>query len=526
MPEIFMSVSEGAYTLPDGPVLFENVSLDISGGEKLALIGDNGAGKTTLLKILAGELELSAGNRVVQAAAALLPQDISSLHGTVASVLNAGETLAALAAIEAGDVSEALFETLGNRWDFPARLEEEFRAFGMGHITPDASFDRLSGGEKEKVLLAGMFLSGADILLFDEPTNNLDAAGKMLFYNRMEKAGEAVLVVSHDRELLERMSAVIELSHSGTRRYGGNYSFYRECRAAEREAVEERKTNLIRERNRLAATREKISAQAGKKDRYGRKMIVRNRFLPIAAKDMKAGAEVARAKKMKLLNGKIENRQAEIARIKNETREEFIRIPMPGKPFLKERLAVLENVSFGYGPSPLFADVNAVLSGQSRIRLCGGNGSGKTTLIKILMGVILPDSGRAELNGRAVYLNQELSLPDRRKSLLDNVIDFNPGLKINEAYTVLARFLFKNTAALKTAGTLSGGELLRLSLAMILGTREQPELLIFDEPTNNLDIRSSEILESALRQYQGALLVVSHDAAFVRGIGLSEEIRL
>ena len=136
MPEIFMSVSEGAYTLPDGPVLFENVSLDISGGEKLALIGDNGAGKTTLLKILAGELELSAGNRVVQAAAALLPQDISSLHGTVASVLNAGETLAALAAIEAGDVSEALFETLGNRWDFPARLEEEFRAFGMGHITP------------------------------------------------------------------------------------------------------------------------------------------------------------------------------------------------------------------------------------------------------------------------------------------------------------------------------------------------------------------------------------------------------
>ncbi len=526
MPEVFMSVSGGAYTLPDGPVLFENVSLDLSGGEKLALIGDNGAGKTTLLKILAGELELSSGNRIVQAGAVLLPQDVSALHGTVASVLNAGETLAALAAIEAGEVSEELFETVGNRWDFRARLEEELRAFGLAHIAPDTPFDLLSGGEKEKVLLAGMFLSAADILLFDEPTNNLDAEGKMLFYNRMEKTGKAVLVVSHDRELLERMSAVVELTRFGTKRYGGNYSFYRECRAAEREAIEGRKTNLIRERDRLAATKEKIASQSGKKERYGRKMIARRRFLPIAAKDMKAGSEAALAKKVKLLNGKIESRQAEIVRIKNETREELIKIPLPGKPFLKERLAVLENVSFRYGPRPLFADVNAVLSGQSRVRLSGGNGSGKTTLIKILTGELKPDTGRAELNGRAVYLNQELSLPDRRKSLLDNVIDFNPGLKMNEAHAVLANFLFKNTAALKTAGTLSGGELLRLSLAMILGTPKQPDLLIFDEPTNNLDIRSSEILESALRQYQGALLVVSHDSAFVHGIGLDGEIRL
>lgn len=149
----------------------------------------------------------------------------------------------------------------------------------------------------------------------------------------------------------------------------------------------------------------------------------------------------------------------------------------------------------------------------------GGNGSGKTTLIRLMLGDLKPARGSVRLKGQAAYLSQDLSLLTAEKTVLDNITDLNPGISVNEAYAAAANFQFRGKDALKTVKNLSGGEKLKAALAAVLGTKNQPDLLILDEPTNNLDIRSTEILENALKAYRGALILVSHDRVFTKNIG-------
>jgi ATPase subunit of ABC transporter with duplicated ATPase domains len=160
------------------------------------------------------------------------------------------------------------------------------------------------------------------------------------------------------------------------------------------------------------------------------------------------------------------------------------------------------------------------------LQIKGKNGSGKSTLIKLIIGELKPQAGEIYLNGKAIYVNQNLDLLDGNKTILDNMIDYNSGIKIEEAHAILANFKFRNIQADKLVSTLSGGELLRASLATVLGTQNQPDMIILDEPTNNLDIESIEILETALSQYQGAVIVVSHDEEFIKNIGVTKMISL
>lgn len=174
----------------------------------------------------------------------------------------------------------------------------------------------------------------------------------------------------------------------------------------------------------------------------------------------------------------------------------------------------------------MFNGFSFKMKGGERVRIRGANGAGKTTLIRLMLGGLSPDSGKAVLNGRAVYLDQSLSLLDGEKTLIDNVIDLNEGIKTTDAYAILANFGFKNVSAAKAVKTLSGGELLRASMAAVLGTPDQPDLIIFDEPTNNLDIKSVEVLEDALKSWQGALIVVTHDGKFAESLKCSRDIFL
>ena len=478
MPDAFISVDGLSYRLPNGEILFKNVSFDLSAGEKAALIGDNGVGKTTLLKLVEGKITPSSGVVRIKGGICVMPQRADRGAVSVADVLGVGETLRALERIENAETDAALFEAVEGRWDLKERLREEAEAFGFVSFFPFADFSRLSGGERAKVLLMRQFLSDAPILIFDEPTNDLDENGRMLFYNKIENSAKTILIVSHDGELLERLDALLELSPEGIKRYGGNYSFYRECRATERNAAENKKTALENEAGRLTFVREKMLSRSASRARAGKKAVANRKFSRIQANAMSSDAQASVAKRLKVLDEKLAETRRRVYETGLALKEETIKIPLPEKPFLKDRLLEMENVVFGYG-NRLILDV---------------------------------------------YLDQSLSLLDGERSLLDNVIALNDGIKLNDAYAVLANFGFRNEAARKLVKTLSGGELLRGSLAAVLGTPHQPDLLIFDEPTNNLDIRAVHVLEDALRQYRGGLIVVSHDKAFADALGLERSV--
>lgn len=527
MPECFVSADGLSCRLPDGKLLFENVSFSLSKGEKAALTGDNGVGKTTLLKMLAGLIEPDKGSVRSSGKISVLPQNPDFGTASVPEVLGIRETLEALKRIENGDTDAALFDIIGkNGWDLTARLENECRAFGLPDRVLSSVFRTLSGGEREKVLLIRQFLSDAPVLIFDEPTNNLDESGKMLFYNKISETRRTVLIVSHDRELLERMDCLFKLDKNGIKRFGGNYSFYKTQKSSERAAAESKKADLEKECRRLKSSCLRIVSQSASKARAGKKAVRNNRILPIQAHEMKSAAQASLGGKIKIATEKLEKAQEEAGNLSLALKEDRIKIPLPAKPFLRDVLLELENIVFGYGGRLLFNGFSFKMKGGERVRIRGANGAGKTTLIRLMLGGLSPDSGKAVLNGRAVYLDQSLSLLDGEKTLIDNVIDLNEGIKTTDAYAILANFGFKNVSAAKAVKTLSGGELLRASMAAVLGTPDQPDLIIFDEPTNNLDIKSVEVLEDALKSWQGALIVVTHDGKFAESLKCSRDIFL
>ena len=524
MSEYFISADGLSYRLPNGEILFENVGFSLSCGEKAALIGENGAGKTTLLKIIGGELKALSGTVCLSGKISVLPQVYESNGESVADLLGISETLQALERIENGETTAELFERAEGHWDLAERVGDLASSFGISDFSLFRKLESLSGGEKEKVLLMRQFLSTSPILIFDEPTNNLDENGRMLFYNKMEHSSKAMLIVSHDRELLERVGIIFELRQDGLRRFGGNYSFYCDALKKERAAMENKRTALQNEAGRLSETCGKITSQFYSRARSGKKSAANKKYSKIQANAMSSSAQSSVARKVQLISEKLDKAERQIHDLGIKLKEEKIKIPLPDKPFLKDKLFELKNVVFSYGEKTVFNGFSLTMSGGERIRICGANGCGKTTLIKLISGQLKPIGGTAELFGRVVYLDQSLSLLNREKTLLDNVIDLNAGIKINDAYAVLANFGFKNESALKTVGMLSGGELLRGSLAAVLGTPKQPDLLIFDEPTNNLDIKSAQVLEEALNRYQGGLIVVSHDKAFLDALRLDREV--
>ena len=206
-------------------------------------------------------------------------------------------------------------------------------------------------------------------------------------------------------------------------------------------------------------------------------------------------------------------------------RDETIKIPVPTKPFYNRELINIAGLSFAYGDKIIFNNFDFTISGKSRIRIVGKNGSGKSTLLKIICGELKPQSGTVKTSGKIAYINQDLSLLDKTKTIVENIMEISGCLK-HDAHVIAANFGFRGSASQQRVGTLSGGELLKATLATILGGDAQPELLILDEPTNNLEIKSISILENALNQYTGAILLVSHDEMFVHNIKIDTEIYL
>jgi ATPase subunit of ABC transporter with duplicated ATPase domains len=523
-----ISIQQLGYNFPNGTNLFNNLSFIINQGEKIALIGDNGVGKSTLFKIITGELKETSGHTKIEGNIAIVPQ-IFSLQGTISECLEIKRIIDAIASVESGNTSEDTFDIIGNNWDIEDQAKNQLNLFKMGYLDLNQDSSTLSGGEKIKLLLIKALLAGADFILMDEPTNNLDITTKQQLLEIVKSIKCGVFIVSHDRELLNNMDKITEMRKDKIRVFGGNYDFYKAIKEKEQQDLEKEYSVLKKEqkaKKQEIQDRQKDTSKSIKRGvkKLENKKIDKNQMNKNQMKQVIASSN---QKKDNLATEKMQENSKDMYQIKHQLKENKINIPMPQKPFLRNAILSIKNASFSYdNKRVLLDDLSCHLSGGEKLQIKGNNGSGKSTLIKLILGELKTIKGSVELKGKAIFIDQSLSILDKEKSLLDNFLSLNPGAKINDAHKILASFLFKKEQVHKLAEVLSGGELLKACLACILGTEEQPDLIILDEPTNNLDIKSIDILENVLAQYQGSLIIVSHDDKFAKNIGIDKTIEL
>jgi ATPase subunit of ABC transporter with duplicated ATPase domains len=520
------------YARADGRALFHDLTLAV-GRERTGLIGPNGAGKTTLLRLLAGELTPSSGAVHRTGVVAVLPQDFQPPpDAPLAVVLGIADRLAALRRLDAGQAAPADFDVVGDDWDLPQRAAAVLARLGLGHLPLDRPVGAVSGGEATRVALAGLQLGHPDVLLLDEPTNHLDAASREALYTFVEEWPGGLLCVSHDRALLRRMDRIVELSSLGVQVYGGNYDGYRARRDAE-DAAATRELDSARAAVRVAEREAReIRERQAHRDAQGRRSAATANMPKILLGRRKRQAQATGARVRAVTEREVAERHERAAaareRVEERARPRFD-LPSTTLPAGRTVLA-LENVTvrFPGAARPVLDDVSLRIVGPERVALVGPNGSGKTTLLDVAMGRRAPDSGtvRRLPDGEAAYLDQHGVGLDRTRSVLDGFRALHPRMDATAARYALARFLFSDAAALRPVGALSGGERLRASLACVLGGERPPSLLVLDEPTNHLDLDAMEALESALRVYDGAVLVVSHDAAFLEAIGVERRLAL
>ncbi|WP_237223245.1 ABC-F family ATP-binding cassette domain-containing protein [Rothia nasimurium] len=540
---------------PDGTPCFENLTGAVS-APVTALIGDNGSGKSTLLKILAGTLEPTSGSISRPGTVAYLPQDLGlTPQTTIADLFAITDVLDALTALEAGDYSEELYDRIGDNWDAAEQAQAALAASGFSpalaatdaHALMRRTVGTLSGGEAVTAALTALVATRPGVLLLDEPTNNLDADARATLYRLLDTLPCPVLVVSHDRDLLERVDEVLELRQGALRSFAGNYSAYRQAIDIEQDAAarhlrEAKQVERQENRERIEAeTKLARAARAGataQANRRGSRM-----SMGLAASSAQRSAAKVRQTHQGRLDAATATRKA---RERDIREDQAIYLDLPGTrvPAGKRVLELTLRQGTGADASPYQgeqeqADDGAaaatplperlIVQGPERLRLAGSNGSGKSTLLRAIMGDSqAAETARYSCNYRVAntgYLPQRLALP-QDQSMLQLVMAANPTLTEQQVRDDLARLLFRRERVHLPVGVLSGGERFRVALATVLLASPAPQLLILDEPTNNLDMASVDWLIQALASYEGALLVVSHDEAFCSQLGLTGVLTL
>ena len=479
-----------SFSWPDGaPVLRD---LDVAfGAGRTGLVGVNGSGKSTLLRLVAGRLTPTAGTITLAGDVGYLPQGVALATGrTVAELLGIARQRAALHAVEAGDATAVA--AVGDGWDVEECAVAELARFGLP-TDLDRAVGTLSGGEAVLTGLAGLLLRRPAIALLDEPTNNLDRRARELLYGAVAAWHGVLLVVSHDRELLELVDAVADLRDGSVRLFGGTLSAYQEQLAAERETAERlvrvAEAGVRREQRQLVEARIVLD----RRRRYARTDHANKRKPKVIMNQRRTEAQVSAGKLRIQQEQRLDGARRELRAAESAVREDRrIRVELPGTAVPAGR-TVLEVGGL-------------VVRGAERIALIGGNGSGKTTLLRGLAPSV-----------PAGTLPQRLDVLDDDRSVLDNVRASGADPQLVRAG--LARFRVQGDAVDRPAGTLSGGERFRVVLARLLLAEPPPQLLLLDEPTNNLDLDSVERLTEALLAFRGAVVVAGHDLPFLRAIG-------
>ena len=508
---------------PTGDTLFGPLSLTLE-PSLCALVGRNGSGKTRLLRLLAGLDEPATGHiERFGSHAWVAQQHVISSQTTLAELLGYDAIFTARKRIDSGDYQPDDLALLDGHWDIAERLSEAFINATLPPFEPDKPAIELSGGERIRALLCGAFTAGADFLLLDEPTNHLDRQGRAWFYDQLSRYQGGVLVASHDRELLEQVPRILELSASGLRSYGGNYADYQAQRDAEQQAARAALEHAATERKR---TRARMQKEHDDSQRRSAKTLRTVDTLNIASFERVKYKGAAKERIGSWKKQHSEQNEALNAAV-NKARERVeddnpVMFTLPGSQIPEgKQVLVLEDLVLQHVPVP---PLNWRMDGPMRVALKGPNGCGKSTLLKTLLGEMAPRSGSCKVSVSCAYLDQHLSRFDLSQSVMTHLNLSHTPLEEGVLRTRLAQLQLGADKVMLPLATLSGGERLKAALACVLWRAEATQLLLLDEPTNHLDLASVQAIEAALAGFPGALLVVSHDEAFLSGLTLTHEL--
>lgn len=519
-------LSNLTWKTPDGTPVLSDVSISFA-PERSGIVGRNGVGKSTLLGLILGRHQPASGTVRVSGTVAALRQIVQvSGTETIADLMGVAQDLDLLDKAASGTATAD--ELTDADWTLEGRIADALGQMGLS-LSPRTPLAEISGGQRTRAALASAILAKPDFLLLDEPTNDLDAAGRGAVVDLLRGWRAGALVVSHDRTLLEEMDAIVELTTLGLSRYGGNWTVYRtrkdvELEAARRDlAAAERRADQVDRKVQEAFERKQRRDAAGARSGASGSL---PRILAGARRDraQKSGGESARAATRR----RDEASSAVDTVAERVERLEQLNLTLEPTGLAPDREVVeVANLEFGYGRAgAVLSGMSFEMRGPERVSISGSNGAGKSTLLAILAGRLAPSSGTVRLRVPFAMLDQRVSLLDPNLSLVENFRAFNRTATDNESRAALARFGFRNESAERTVRTLSGGQTLRAGLACCLGGLAPPQLLILDEPTNHLDLDSQSAIEAALKAFDGALLVVSHDAHFIDAVGISRRLEL
>lgn len=528
----YITVNDISYRHPDREVLFNNIAFSIAKGEKVALVGDNGTGKSTLLRIISGMLRPASGNVAVSEIPYYVPQHFGQFDSmTIAGAVGVENKLNALHAILQGDVSEEHYTALADDWDVENRVYCAMASWGLDGFDAGRPMNTLSGGEKTKVFLSGITVNSPSAILLDEPSNHLDATTRETLYSFIASYKGAMLVVSHDRRLLNLLDRTLELTKEGVVAYGGNYDFYKEQKESALDALK----NQVGEKQKAIRVARRTAAEAAQRrqrlDSRGEKKALKEGMPRIMMNTLRNKAETSTTRLKNVHSEKIENMAGELRELRGCIPDaDKLKIAFENSGIHRGKMLVsAADVNFGYGKDLLWGKpLNLMVCSGDRIVIRGDNGAGKTTLLKLITGKLESTQGSMEREDfSCLYVDQEYSLVDNGSTVLQQVEKYNVrNLPGHELKTELHRFLFPKETWDKPCGMLSGGEKMKLIFCCLVISNDAPDMFILDEPTNNLDIQSLEIVASALKNYRGTLIVISHDASFVDEIGVTDIVRL
>ncbi len=464
-----------------GEPLFEEVSFVLHKGDKVGLAGPNGCGKSTLLKIIIGEIENDGGNiNLDNEKIGYLSQELPFKSAeTIGSFLSASENPKAKIVLE---------------------------KVGLDDVPHNLVVTKLSGGQKTRLSLARILLDKPSILLLDEPTNHLDLKGLEWLENFIRDFRGGVLIVSHDRRLLDNsVNKILEIDSVNHKfaEYSGGYTEY-----------------VMEKEKKIAKWEDEYQRQQKEKRRMELWLALKRQEAHVHPDPAKG--RLIRAKE-KYLQREIYDK--EIPRPKSQ--KKITNLELQGEAASAKLIVRAKNIAKNFGSKVVLRDMSFELRGGEHILLAGENGSGKTTLLKIITGELIPDSGEIKLgeNVRFGYFAQEHEILNPDKTVMDEFLSTDRLLNSSRnPRSILGAFLFSGQSAFKKVSSLSLGERVRLIFAKL--TNQENELLILDEPTNHLDIQSREIIEDALRGYKGAIFVVSHDRYFLDKISINRVLTI
>lgn len=505
-----------SFEWPEGTVALAHVNGTFTTG-RTGLVGRNGAGKSTLLRLIAGILTPTSGHVDTAGEVGYLPQNLTLRRDdTIARLLGIADKLTALRAIESGAADERHFDAIGDDWDIEARADEALHDIGFRAADLDRRVGELSGGEAVLVAVTGLRIQRPPITLLDEPTNNLDRETRAALTSFVDAWPGTLVVVSHDLELLEHMDATAELHGATLEVFGGPYSAWKrnlelEQAAAVQAARTAEQALKVEKRQRIEA-----ETKLARRARTGRATQADGGIPRIMAGNRASRAQASAGALRTTLDSKVAAARSALDSAADRVRrEEHIHLDLPDPDVPRgRRIAELGD-----------GDRGIVVHGPERVALIGPNGAGKSTLIENLLDGRHPERGTL-FTDRVGYLPQRLDDLDEQASALENVHAVAACTPPATIRNQLARLLLRGSSVERPVSTLSGGERFRVSLARLLLADPPAQLLILDEPTNNLDIASVEQLVEALAGYRGAILVVSHDYPFLRGIGIDTVVEL